>query len=452
MTDINSRFEKLGVSIPQVLLPKKDIELDKWAVVACDQYTSQPEYWDGVQQMVGEQPSTFHLIFPEIYLEREDMDERIQRINRSMEEYLEKEILAPQSPGFVYVERQVCGDRVRRGLMVALDLDRYEYTRGSGALIRATEDTVVKRLPPRIKIRQNALLELPHILVLVDDPEKTVIEPLTANKEKPEKIYETRLMMNGGNICGYLVTDDGMLTGIMAAIEKLSGPENFCRKYSLPGGTAPMLFAVGDGNHSLASAKAHWQNVRESIPPEERKNHPARFALVELVNVHDEGLEFEPIHRVLFSVNPGDVLSNMLSFMNESFGVRCRLLPRRCGESTLQTASVGEGCQIIPYVYGENDGAVLVENPKHNLEVGTLQCFLDDYLGRNPAASIDYIHGEDVVRSLTQKGDALGFLLPPMNKHDLFKTVILDGALPRKTFSMGEAHEKRFYLECRKIR
>lgn len=444
----------IGVHVPTILLPKPGTDMSAWSVVACDQYTSQPEYWEAVEKAVGQSPSTFHITLPEVYLEREDKEERIAKINRTMSTYLKEDILVPQGQGFIYVERETVHGHSRKGLVLAVDLEAYDYAKGANSLIRATEGTVIERLPPRIKIRENAVVELPHILLLIDDEDKTVIEPLSGITNQLEKLYDFDLMMDGGHIRGYKVEDSRFVDAVMKALEKLAKPDVFYSKYNVGADKGVLLFAVGDGNHSLASAKAFWEGLKNALSKEEQENHPARFALVELVNVHDEGLQFEPIHRVVFSIDPEYLLKEMIQYY---IAIGCEAqykvfasMEKMQKES--QAAKATLPCHVIPFVTSSFSGFVEVRCPQYNLEVGTLQDFLDQFLAGNPDARIDYIHGDKVVETLGSQPGNIGFFLPSMDKRDLFKTVILDGALPRKTFSMGEADEKRFYLECRRIR
>lgn len=444
-------YNEIGVHIPSILLPKEGIDMQKWSVVACDQYTSEPEYWEEVEKKVGDNPSTLHLIFPEIYLEHGNADERIKRINNEMKRYINEGILVSQKPCMLLVDRSTPHTKSRKGLILAVDLEKYDYSAGSQTLIRATEGTVIERLPPRVKIRENAILELPHVMLLIDDPDKTVIEPLAGKLDSFEKVYDFELMMNGGHIRGYRIDDGETLKGILKAIEALADPEVFKSKYKVGDDKGVLLFAVGDGNHSLASAKVHWENVKKSLSEAEVEDHPARFALVEVVNVHDDGIVFEPIHRVLFNIEPESVLNALQDF----FGSSCCSLEKfdslESVNKRLSELKREEAVHSFGFVTDRSFGVFTVQNLKHNLEVATLQGFLDYYLGKQKEAKVDYIHGEDVVTKLGSKPGNIGFYLPSMEKHDLFKTVILDGVLPRKTFSMGEAEEKRFYLECRKI-
>ena len=439
----------IGVNIPEILLPKEDVSLEKWAVVACDQYTSQLDYWQEVEDLVGYSASTLHMVFPEVYLEESDEDKRISNINQTMKNYLKDGILEPQAPGFIYVERQVAGNAMRKGIMIAVDLECYDYTVGSQTLIRATEGTVLDRLPPRIKIRENAPLELPHIMLLIDDPAKTVIEPLTDQKQKFEKAYDFDLMKDGGNIVGYKIETDADLQNILSALKSLADKETFCEKYQLSQPKDVLLFAVGDGNHSLATAKACWEQIKTSLSDKEQQNHPARFALVEVVNVHDDALVFEPIHRVVFNVDVTDMQTAMTAYFEKAYVKTFENIS--LAKQAAEQLAKQENVHCTPFETEAQTGLWVVENPKHQLAVGTLQDFIDDYLKKQSEAKVDYIHGDDVVGELGKQAGNIGFYLPAMDKHDLFKTVIIDGVLPRKTFSMGEAEEKRFYLECKKI-
>jgi hypothetical protein len=431
----------IGIQIPQVYLPKKGTDLTKWAVIACDQFTSQPEYWNDVENIVGDAPSTLNLTFPEVYLEKSGGEERIKNIQSSMHKYMAEGILQPHD-GLVYVERTVAG-RTRKGMVLCLDLEAYDYNKGSSSLIRATEGTIVDRLPPRMKIREGALLELPHILVLIDDPNCTVIEPLSAAKSRLEKLYDFDLMLESGHLAGYAVNQD-YENQLVEALRGLAKPETFAAKYGIAKDKPVLLFAMGDGNHSLATAKAIWEKMK----PQVGMDHPARYALVEIENVHDEGLEFGPIHRVLFGLK-----KNLFTEIEKTFGVNLTYKPVPSAEEMVKVVDSAKGeKQAIGLVGGGKQFGVLeIGNPSSNLPVGTIQSFLDIFLKEGGAEKIDYVHGEDVTVKLGSQTNSAGFYLPGMDKSDLFKTVILDGALPRKTFSMGEAREKRFYMEARKI-
>jgi len=433
-------YSDIGIQIPQIYLPKPGTDLTKWAVIACDQFTSQPEYWQKVEQVVGDSPSTLILTFPEVYLEKPGETERIKSIQSGMREVLDNGVLQPRE-GLIYVERTIDG-RTRKGVMLALDLESYDYTKGSSSLIRATEGTIVERLPPRMKIREGAALEFPHILVLIDDPTRTVIEPLQAAKSRLEKLYDFDLMFDSGHLAGYAVSPE-MEDGVVAALRGLAQPDVFADKYGVKDQPV-LLFAMGDGNHSLATAKAIWEKVKSTVG----MDHPARYALVEIENVHDEALEFEPIHRVLFGLKK-DILSSMLAH----FGVGYGYMPVANAKEMIKRVDNATGeKQVIGVIGGGKPfGVIQIARATSNLPVGTLQTFLDSFMKGNGAEKIDYVHGADVTVELGSQPENIGFYLPGMNKSDLFKTVILDGALPRKTFSMGEAREKRFYMEGRKI-
>ena len=434
-------ISELGIQIPQVYLPQKGTDLMKWAVIACDQFTSQPEYWKDVEAIVGAAPSTLNLTFPEVYLEQPGGDARIQSVQTTMRKYMEDGILQPHD-GLVYVQRTVAG-KTRKGIVLCLDLEAYDYNKGSSSLIRATEGTIVDRLPPRIKIREGAALELPHILVLIDDPNRTVIEPLGAAKSSLETLYDFDLMLESGHLAGYAVNEE-LETKVVEALRGLANPETFAAKYGIDKDQPVLLFAMGDGNHSLATAKAIWEKMK----PQVGMDHPSRYALVEIENVHDEGLEFEPIHRVLF-----DLKKDLFAELEKTFGANLTYKGVASADEMVKAVDSAKGeKQIIGLVGGGKEFGVLeIANASSNLPVGTIQPFLDTFLKEGGAEKVDYVHGEDVTVKLGSQPNNAGFYLPGMNKSDLFKTVILDGALPRKTFSMGEAREKRFYMEARKI-
>jgi hypothetical protein len=437
-------YTHIGVQIAEVFLPRQDLDLQKWAVIACDQFTSQPEYWKAVEELVEDAPSTLNLILPEIYLEGPEEEKRVARAQAKMKEYLESGILVRRE-GLIYVERSAAG-KCRKGLMLCLDLEKYDYCPGSQSLIRATEGTILERIPPRMRIRQGAALEAPHILVLIDDPLGTVIEPLAEAAQKPElmeKIYDFDLMMDSGHLTGYHIKETELVKQVMEALENLADPQVFAEKYGVGPEQQVLLFAMGDGNHSLATAKNTW----ELLKPVVGLDHPARYALVEIENVHDQGLEFEPIHRVLFNLR-----RDIFGALQDYFGMNYVYYP--CGSREDMVREVEEACgerQVSGIVHGDQFGVVEIRNAECNLPVGTFQTFIDSFMKGGGAEKIDYVHGLDVVCDLGSQTKNTGFFLPCMDKSDLFKTVILDGALPRKTFSMGEAREKRFYMECKKI-
>ena len=426
---MSSSFDALPFRPADILLPQ-DCDLSRWSVVACDQYTSQPEYWQRVEEYVGRSPSTLRLILPESCLEGPNVETDIMEINNTMSRYLREGRFVEHPSALFYVERTLDNGKVRRGLMGMVDLEQYDYEPGSSAPIRATEGTVLSRIPPRVAVRKNAPVELPHVMLLVDDPDQTVIEPLADQTDSMQVLYDFDLMERGGHIKGWELTEDQQAQ-VARALSALADPAKFNARYGTKD-AAVMLFAVGDGNHSLATAKECYERQKRLTSPEQWPNLKARYALVELVNLHDASLEFEPIHRVVFGVDPEELLAALLRYYPGAH------------------MGPGEG-HSLSFVHQNGAGVVTVPSPTHQLPVGTLQAFLDEYvLSRN--CSVDYIHGDDVTRELGAKRGNIGFLLPAMGKEELFPTVIHDGVLPRKTFSMGEAHDKRFYLEARKIR
>jgi len=441
-------FEPIALGIPDLLLPKAGTDISKWAVIACDQYTSDKEYWKKVKDLVGDVSSALNLIFPEVYLGEEDADTRITRIRKHMQKYLEDDLFE-ENEGLVYVERQT-GSHTRKGLVACLDLDQYDFNKGATSLIRATEGTILDRLPPRVKIREGAPLEIPHIMVLIDDPDNTVIGPLTENRERLHKLYDIELMMGSGHLSGRRVIDPALEKSIVDALAALADPNAFAEKYGLPAGTPVILYAMGDGNHSFATAKTIWEKTKENAEDKIAvMNSPLRYGLVELVNLHDEALIFEPIHRVVFEMSQG---RNALEEMKTYYPDQCRLENVVSLEEMLATV---DGQKGSPYKIGvvspSGFGVCEVANPEANLPAATLQNFLNDFMDDAGAREVDYIHGTDSLVHLGQKEGNTGFYLPAMDKFDLFKSVILDGATPRKTFSLGKAWEKRFYMEARKL-
>lgn len=426
---MNYSLEETGFLPADILLPKNQ-DLYRWSVVACDQYTSEPDYWDKVKDIVGDAPSTYHMVFPEIYLEKEGFDQRIEAINHTMKDYLERDIFQEYPGCFLLVRRRQADGKIRNGLIGMVDLEQYDFSRGSQTLVRATEGTVLERIPPRVNIRKHALLELPHIMLLIDDPGQTVIEPLVKRAERYTQVYSTDLMLNGGHVDGYLVDQSDYQT-IASSLHRLADPEEFQRRYHRKD-KGVLLFAMGDGNHSLATAKECYQQLKEEIGEEAARRSPARYALAELVNLHDDALEFEAIHRVVFGIDPQMLLIRLV----EQFDI--------------SVDSDGPG-QSFLCLYQGKQHKITIKDPSSNLTVGTLQSFLDSYVAKY-GGKIDYIHGTEVVKKLSDRKDCIGFILPDMKKEELFPTVVLDSALPRKTFSMGNAWDKRYYLECRKIK
>ncbi|MFA6308302.1 MAG: DUF1015 domain-containing protein [Clostridia bacterium] len=445
---MKNHLRELGVEIPKIMLPNKTVNMEKWSVVACDQYTSQPEYWSAVANFVGNSSSTLKMILPEIYL-GDNNDSRIENINRTMKQYIDGNVLVSQDSGFILVERKTSNCPSRKGLILALDLEKYDYSEDSQTLIRATEGTVLDRLPPRVKIRENALLEIPHITILIDDPGKTVIEPLFKKVSTFEKLYDFDLMMEGGHIRGYLVDDIESVSSVFGALDKLIDKDVFKSRYGAGEDKEILLFAVGDGNHSLAAAKVCWENIKKTLSDCEKSEHPARYALVEVQNIHDDFLNFEPIFRVAFNIDEKD----MLNALEDFFKNKPVLYSEKSSvEDAAAELRKDKNIHVISFVMCERYGIIVNNNPKSTLEVASLQAFLDEYQKSHTDIEIDYIHGRDVLESLGEKKGNIGFYTLPLDKKDLFKTIIKDGILPRKTFSMGEASEKRFYLECRQIK
>ena len=403
----------MPVVIPKILLPD-GIDMSAWATVACDQFTSEKEYWDKLEKFVGTKPSTLKLVLPEVYLK--EYESRIDTINSNMYKYLDSGIFKDEIEDFILVERSTPYQKTRLGLIVAVDLEEYSYEKGKKPRIRATEGTIIERLPPRMKIRENAPLEFPHIMLLIDDKDKTIIEPLFANSQKLEKLYDFELNMGGGHIKGYRVNNS---KAVKEKILKLLDKQTLIKKY---GRSEEFLFAVGDGNHSLATAKNCWENLKKTLPKEKLENHPARFALVELVNLYDEGLCFEPIHRYIEGIDTEKFVKNLPTSGKDFGGVMI-------------------SGQKSPY-YVSFDIAVAVK---------TVDDYITKYISEY-GGNVDYVHGENSLKALTEKNkNSVGILLPKMKKETLFLSVMDNGSLPRKTFSMGEAVEKRYYIEGKKI-
>lgn len=453
---MNTTYETVGLAVPQILLPAKDIDLHSWSVIAVDQYTSQPKYWQQVALHTDNNPSTLHLVLPEVYLNPQGNDKEINQINQNMNTYLSAGILRKTSPGFVLIDRSTPINPSRKGLLVALDLEQYNFSATSQSLIRATEGTVLDRLPPRVKIRQDAPLEVPHILILIDDPQKTVIEPLFAKTADFEKIYDFDLMQGGGHITGWHIQQPSVLDAVANALAHLAERDLFQKKYNADKNKGTLLYAAGDGNHSLASAKTHWENIKQTTKASDLATHPARYALVELVNIHDEGVIFEPIHRVVFNVDTDEFLADIakegVKVLHFDDVEALQKEKKRLEDSIKTLSENAPAMQFIPFLTHTDHGMLVFRTPTHTLPVGSLQKLLDKLVKKYNNMEIDYIHGKDVVSELASKKDNIGFYLPPMNKNDLFKTIIHDGPLPRKTFSMGEAEEKRYYLESRIIK
>ena len=404
----------------KILVPK-NVDMEKWAVIACDQFTSQPEYWERVEETVGEAPSTLKLIFPEAKL-GEESSELVSDIRNTMEAYMNEQVFEEHPDAFIYVERTLLDGSVRKGIVGAINLEEYDYSPHSQSAIRATEKTVVERIPPRKIIRENAMLELPHILLFSDDEKDIMCGYLESVKEELPLLYSFDLMEEGGHIEGRLVSGEKVST----FLGKLEAYLDFIQYKYANSKKTPMMFAVADGNHSLATAKACFEDIRLKNPGKDLKDHPARFALVEMVNIHDEAQKFEPIHRIVKNVDVNALLGALI------------------------LDSCAEDGYPIKWYSGEKHGTIYLDPERGQLPIGILQNFLDEYLSVHLGV-IDYIHGEDVVKNLAKEPNAIGFALPVIEKDKFFKGIIEDGVLPRKTFSTGHAQEKRYYLEARKI-
>lgn len=403
------------IKAPDVLIPK-DRNLFKWAVVACDQFNAQPDYWESLKKLTEGAPSALNLIFPEIYLE-DNPDKRIESINKVMREYLKQDIFDKLESSFILIERDTYKAKGRLGLVISVDLEAYDYRPFSKAYIKATEATIEERIPPRLKIRGNADLELPHIILLIDDRDNTVIEPLYAGRDKLEVVYDSDLNMNGGRIKGYRVKDT---QPVIDAIYRLLDKDLLLSKY---GCETDFLFAAGDGNHSLATAKAHWDRIKDGLTESERESHPARYALVEVENLHDKTLTFEPIHRVVFGVGEG--------FINQ------------------MVAELKGGREVKLFYKG---GCRTVNVSENSAEaINQIQQFIDRYIAEHREAAVEYVHGEHYLEEVCSKHGAVGVFMPFCEKAELFDYVLKKGRLPRKAFSMGDAEEKRYYIEAHKI-
>lgn len=426
---------KLGIKSTDILLPREGIDLKKWATVACDQYTSEPEYWLDVEKIVADSPSTFRITFPEVYLEKEGKKERIRNIVKTMEDYIEEGVFTEYKDSFILVKR-TCDGKSRYGLMAALDLDQYDYSKDSRSLIRATEGTILERIPPRKEIRKDAPLELPHIMVLISDEKRSVIEPLKDKMDSLKRIYSTELMKDGGYLEGYLIDSDEDKEMIYQAFESL---------YSALDKNNPLLFAMGDGNHSLATAKSCWEDMKKGLSEEERKDSKARYALVEIENIYDEALLFEPIHRVFFNLSMDEFEKEVLKYAKGMTYHREKSI-----EDMVERINSRDGLVFGLSVNNELY-SLEVKGSRNFLSASLMQSVIDSLKERN-ACQIDYIHGIDVTVRLSNEGNNIGIILPDVDKSSFFETVIKEGSFPRKTFSIGHANEKRYYMEARRIK
>ena len=420
----------------QILLPAQDVPLSKWACVACDQFTSQPEYWQKAEELVGDTPSTLHLVLPEVYLGGPQEKKKIEQIQTTMRQYLDT-VLTRTVNGFIYLERTT-ESGVRQGLVGQLDLECYSYNSLERLPVRPTESTVVSRIPPRLAVRRGAALETPHVMMLADDADCTLVEPVGAKKDQLRPVYEGDLMLDGGSIRGWAVEDPALVQQILDAVDALGSQEAFDKRYPEAAGRPPIALAVGDGNHSLATAKAYWKELKPTLTPEQQQTHPARYCLVEVCNIHSPAIQIEPIHRVLFGGNAASVLLCLAEYIDYHGAV-------------VRAGDQGNECkQRLHLVLPCREVLMGFDRTWLPLTTATVEEFIQSYLSDHPGVTVDYIHGEQTARDLAKHG-GVGFLLPELDKHDLFRGVVLGGVLPRKTFSMGHAEEKRYYIECRKI-
>lgn len=422
-------MSKTGFTRGNFLIPKVS-DMSAWSVIACDQFTSQPNYWKEVEDIVKNNPSTLNMIIPDVNLNSDDLDQRICALGRAMRTYLRRHILQEVS-GYIYVERTLSNGKIRSGLVGLIDLEEYDYKEGTKTKVRATEKMILSRLPVRIEIRESIPIEVSHIMMVMDDRRDAVLGPLRKETAQMTPLYDFELMKGSGQLRGYLVTPQ-QADGIDRRLDQLADPAEFQDKYNVEGeGQDVLVFAVGDGNHSLAAAKEYYENIKKSLSKEKAAGHPARYALVELTNLNDPSLEFEPINRIVFGVDT-------VKFMREL-------------ERTYQVSyEPCEGCQFFDVYIGEESKRVWVKNPSSHVVTGTVQNFIDTYI-QEFSGKVDYVHGSSIVRQLAALRDNVGIIFPAIGKEKLFETILIDGILPRKTFSMGSAEDKRFYLECRKL-
>lgn len=418
-------LKKAGVGIPEIHIPDETrCQFEKWAVIAGDQFTSNKGYWKETEEITAGSPSTLNLFLPEVYLKEVNLEEKIKEINSTMDKYLADGTLKKLPAGFMLVERTTAFSPARIGLLVNLDLDQYDYSENTNSLIQPTEKTVVERLPVRVKIRENAALDMPHILVFIDDQDEKLIEGLYAQKESFKKIYDFELMQKGGHIRGWFIPADD------PAVKSIA--EKFL---ALKEKTYP-LFAMGDGNHSLAAAKNTWEKIKATGI----EDHPARWAMTEIVNINSDGIVFHPIHKVMFGVDPEKLMAELQKELKCTVKDTCRY-----------SLKASENPMEIYFVSKDKAGIITLEG-ENILAAEELQNFLDRYMKANAEASIDYIHGEKDTEELSVKEGSIGFLLPEIAKNAFFKRLATKGVYPRKTFSIGESLEKRYYLESQVIK
>ena len=422
----------IGVAVPEILIPDEKTNMRKWAVIACDQFTQNQQYWNDVERFVGSSPSALHVMLPEIYLDTPEKAERIASAKEIMRSYIEDGVLNLLPPGFILVERYIDGV-VRKGLMVNVDLEEYENEPYKNPVVRPSEEVITERIPPRIEIRNGADIEMPHIMLLMDDKNKTVIEPVWQKKEYFPKVYDFELMMNGGRITGYFINNKETEHEIMQALAALPLKDG-------------MRFCVGDGNHSLATAKAVWEQAKERLTPEQRAESPLRYVLCELINIYDEGLTIKPIHRTISGLNTSKCVQYIVDRLNAS-GADARLVFSRRKPNLQQS----DAAQTIFFSSKDSAGRIEIYSPTSSMIVEELQPVLENFIREFPSCKLEYVHGDEELEELTRQYDTLGFIMPAMEKETFFDTLASFGVLPKKSFSLGEAKDKRYYLECRLI-
>lgn len=443
MQSFQESFAEIGLAVPDIWLPAEGTDLERWAVIACDQHTSDPGYWEQVEKKVGNAPSTLALIFPEVYLNAPDAGARMHNVAQAMQRYVDQGVLQSSGPMAVLVDRQTPQVAHRTGLVLAVDLEHYDYRPDSTSLIRASEGTILERLPPRVKIRRQASFEFPHVLLLIDDPERTVIEPLCRDRDSFERLYDTRLMLGGGSVRGYAVREPQHLQRIAHALHKLRDPARLKARYDRDDA---MLFAVGDGNHSLATAKQVWEEKKSAGSP--LADDPARYALVEIINMHDPGLHVEPIHRVVDGID-AQMLADTLRSAIKSGKEPELMTPEQAVERVLQTSQPPRSFALLD---GERALCYTLPGGSALSPAVLVQQTLESFEQTGSAnVEIDYIHGTEAIMELSRREGSLGLLVPPIEAESLFQYVANNGPLPRKIFSLGEAEEKRYYFESRRI-
>jgi len=441
-------FDNIALGVPKILLPKPEIDPSKWAVIACDQYVHDRSYWEEVKNIVGDTPSTLNLIYPEVYLPDEGHQDRISDVHKNMQRFVMEDIFCDPIKGFLLVNRLLPSGKSRTGLVVTLDMERYDSRSQSKTLIRTTEGTYPKNLEARFEVRGDATLESPHILVLIDDPNKEIIEPLF--DEKYPTIVDFELMMNGGRLTYYLIDQKQDIERIAQKLIQRITPQYIRERYGVE--NEILLYAMGDGNHSFAAAQKAWEKIKSTLPEDQHTTHPARYAMVELINLHDNSIDIEPIHRIIIGVDPKATLNTMMDLLNAS-GANARLETVSAPEEQHQqlTSLSSNGAHCLPYRGAGDLGVLVIENPSQRTIPETMETVLDLFTSETATAEVGFIHGEDVIDNLGNKPDALGFYMPPISKNSVFESIVRYGAYPRKSISIGHANEKRYYMECRNL-